>query len=158
SPATCRPTPDPVRRTADREGSMSTETTATVPRTFTRLDVRPVTAVIGAEIRGVDLRDPLDAETAGEIRSALHRWKVVFFRDQPITPEQHLAFGRAFGEITPAHPVVQAGGAHGHPEIFRLDLDRQRKTFAAGRSEASAIVSYDTTRSWHTDITFVPNP
>jgi alpha-ketoglutarate-dependent sulfate ester dioxygenase len=141
-----------------------TTTQPTAPSAWTGLvDVRPVTAVIGAEIHGVDLARPLDPAVVAEITAALHRWKVVFFRDQDITPEQQIAFGRQFGDITPAHPVVGGDGAHGLPEIFRLDAAAQRKVFEAARAAATAAepygsVAFDTSRGWHTDITFVPNP
>jgi alpha-ketoglutarate-dependent sulfate ester dioxygenase len=131
---------------------------STTDRTTTLLDVRPTTAVIGAEIHGVDLSEPLDGAVVDEIRAALHRWKVVFFRDQDISPSQQIAFGRNFGEITPAHPVVGGDGAHGHPEIFRLDAAQQRRVFEAARASADVTETFDTSRGWHTDITFVPNP
>ena len=46
-----------------------------------RLDIRPLSVHIGAEIAGVDISQPLSAGTVEEIRAALLRWKVVFFRD-----------------------------------------------------------------------------
>src|SRR3954453_12900620 len=78
---------------------MTTQTT-----TSALLDVRPVTPVIGAEVHGIDLRQPLDAATVAELSDALVQWKVLFFRDQPLTREQHVAFGRAVGDLTPGHP------------------------------------------------------
>ena len=54
--------------------------------------VRPVTANIGAEIRGVDLREPLDDTTYGALRGALEAHQVLFFREQDISPAQHLAW------------------------------------------------------------------
>jgi alkyl sulfatase len=71
-----------------------------------RLDVRPLTGTIGAEIRGVDLREPLDDATAAEIRQLWLRHKVVFFADQHLEPVHHVAFGRHFGVLTRAYPVV----------------------------------------------------
>src|SRR3546814_16957526 len=77
-------------------------------------DVRPLTPVIGAEIVGIDLRRPLAPETVAEIRAALLKWRVVFFRDQPLSNPQLLAFGRSFGPLTPAHTIAkgQLGRAH----------------------------------------------
>ena len=54
-------------------------------RPYTRLKLEPYTEVIGAEVRGVDLSDPLDDELRDEIRHALLEWKVLFFRDQHLT-------------------------------------------------------------------------
>jgi alpha-ketoglutarate-dependent taurine dioxygenase len=110
------------------------------------LDVRPMAGHIGAEILGVDLSQPLDAATVAEIRSTLLRWKVVFFRDQDITQPQHIAFGRLFGEVTPAHPTLPAAFPE-YPEI--LLLGRGNEFMKDGPRIESR---------WHTDVTFVPNP
>jgi alpha-ketoglutarate-dependent taurine dioxygenase len=110
------------------------------------LDVRPMAGHIGAEILGVDLAQPLDAATVAEIRSTLLRWKVVFFRDQDITQRQHIAFGRLFGEVTPAHPTLPAAFPE-YPEI--LLLGRGNEFMKDGPRIESR---------WHTDVTFVPNP
>src|SRR5687767_4755940 len=53
---------------------------------------------IGAEISGVDLRKPLSAPIATSIRSLLVKHKVIFFRDQELTREQHIRLARHFGE------------------------------------------------------------
>lgn len=60
----------------------------------------PSAAYIGAEIGGVDLRDHLDQNTVEEIRDALHRYKVIFFRDQEIGHAEQVAFARRFGKVT----------------------------------------------------------
>src|SRR5262245_5363902 len=69
------------------------------PRPYTRIKLEPCSEVIGAEVRDVDLAVPLDDALRDEIRDALLEWKVLFFREQHLTPEQHLAFARAFGEL-----------------------------------------------------------
>lgn len=110
------------------------------------LEVRPQSGHIGAEIVGADLTQPLSAGVVAAIRAALLRWKVVFFRGQPIDQEQQIAFGRCFGEVTPAHPTLPAAFPE-HPEILLLDSresDRMGKALIESR--------------WHTDVTFVPNP
>lgn len=132
--------------------------TTTAPRTA--LEIRPLAGHIGAEIHGVDLREPLHPETLAQIRSTLVAWKVVFFRDQQLTQDQHIAFGRQFGEITPAHPTLPPAFPE-HPEILLLDNQAfgKREAEDAGskagsmRSMAPSIES-----RWHTDVTFVPNP
>src|SRR5438445_8317462 len=68
--------------------------------------VRPSTPVIGAEIEGIDLSRPLTTEEVDDIHQALLQWKVLFFRNQEISDEQQLAFGRYFGKLTPAHPIM----------------------------------------------------
>src|SRR3546814_3152603 len=83
--------------------------TVAAPHSFVRLKVAPLTPGIGAEISGIDLACEQDDATIAEIRAALLAYKVVFFRDQFITPEQHIAFARRFGplEIHPATPQDQ---------------------------------------------------
>ena len=109
------------------------------------LDVRPMSGHIGAEVFGVDLSRPLDPAVVAEVRATLLRWKVVFFRDQDLTQDQHVAFGRYFGNVTPAHPTLPAAFPD-HPEILLLDNQKYA-------NDDQTIES-----RWHTDVTFVPNP
>jgi alpha-ketoglutarate-dependent taurine dioxygenase len=113
----------------------------------TTVGVHPTSGFTGAEISGVDLTQPLDSDTVAEIRSALLRWKVVFFRDQDITPEQHVAFGERFATVTPAHPTL--AGIEGHPNILRVGSRPRPEGEVASEHEDN---------NWHTDVTFVPNP
>ena len=109
------------------------------------IDVRPMSGHTGAEILGVDLTH-LTPELVAEIRATLLKWKVVFFRDQDLTQAQHIEFGRAFGDVTPAHPTLPAQIPE-HPEILLLD------------NGGSASLDDPLIESrWHTDVTFVVNP
>ena len=110
------------------------------PRSFTRFSVEPLTARIGAEIGGVDLGAQLDDEMVADIRAALLTWKVIFFRDQDITEDQHIAFARRFGELE-VHPVTPKDQPH--QEIFHL------KTRPGGRTGADL---------WHSDVTWRETP
>jgi alpha-ketoglutarate-dependent taurine dioxygenase len=122
--------------------------------TQAKFQVRPLTPVIGAEISGIDLRHPLDADTAEALKREIHRWRVLFFRDQEITDEQQLAFGRAFGPLTPAHPVAE--GLPEHPEIWeRKAADYKEKRSDVGTPTVRPPRDY---KGWHIDITFVANP
>ncbi|WP_419918779.1 TauD/TfdA dioxygenase family protein [Candidatus Poriferisocius sp.] len=107
---------------------------------MTGLDIRPLTSDIGAEIIGVDLRDELDDAVVGTIRRALLDHLVVFFRDQDITPDQHLAFAGRFGSINvaPFGPKLET-----HPAITVLDQIAPVGGLAA---------------RWHSDNTYMPNP
>lgn len=98
--------------------------------------VSPLTPLIGAEISGIDLAKPLDDATLAALRTALLDWKVIFFRDQDITTEQHLAFARRFGELE-VHPF--APHKEGHPEVLAITHDRDRP----GREN-----------KWHSDVTW----
>jgi alpha-ketoglutarate-dependent sulfate ester dioxygenase len=127
---------------------MTDTTSAALSDTALGIDVRPMSGFIGAEIFGVDLSRPLDPAIVAEIRATLLQWKVVFFRDQELTPAQHIAFGRQFGEVTPAHPTLPAMIPE-HPEILVLG----RRNEAMNEDDVPRIES-----RWHTDVTFVPNP
>jgi alpha-ketoglutarate-dependent taurine dioxygenase len=89
----------------------------------TTLAVRPLSGTIGAEIRGVDLREPLESGTLAELRDLWLGYKVVFFPGQHLEPHQQVAFARSFGPLTKAHPVVPGPIAE-HPEILVLDSER----------------------------------
>lgn len=106
---------------------------------FTQFDARPMSPAIGAELLGADLANPT-ATLVGEVRAALLRYQVVFFRDQDITRAQHIAFARAFGEmeIHPATPQDQS--------------DREVLRIAHGPN------SRGTENAWHSDVTWRERP
>jgi taurine dioxygenase len=105
-----------------------------------QLVVRPLSPAIGAELHGVDLRAELSDAVIGDIRAALLEHKVVFFRDQDITAQQHIAFARRFGEleIHPATPKDQPD-----PEFLRI---------------AHGPTSRGVENFWHSDVTWRETP
>ena len=123
---------------------------------YQHITVAPVTPTIGAEISGVDLREPLTPEQAADIQKALHDWRVVFFRDQDISNDQLKAFGRAFGPLTPAHPI--ANGLEDHPEIWERTVDEYRTRRERTNSLPPGREPPRDYKGWHIDITFVANP
>src|SRR4051812_37234834 len=80
------------------------------------MEVIPSGAALGTEIFGVDLSRSLDNATFDAIVDAFHRYEVVFFRGQELTPEQHIAFSRRFGELE--HHVRADRCRPGYPELF----------------------------------------
>lgn len=104
-----------------------------MPSTIT---VTPMSPTIGAELSGVDLRLPQTDETLTAIRQALLDWKVVFFRDQDVTHEQHLDFGRRFGELE-IHPFVEQHPEY--PEVLKITHDAESHGFE---------------NVWHSDVTW----
>ena len=89
----------------DDVNAQATQTEATIVAglpmpEFRRIGVEPITGAMGCEISGVDLRAPLDTETLAEVMKAFEQFLVIVFRDQNLTPEQHKAFSRYFGELT----------------------------------------------------------
>lgn len=121
---------------------------ATLPRAST-IQVRPVNPVLGAEISGVDLTKPLSADTIADIRAALLKHKVIFFRDQDISYEDHVRFGRYFGDLE-GHPVT----AHvpGFPEILYIEAADGMKI------TESVLPIARPANKWHTDVTFREAP
>ncbi|NIR38092.1 MAG: taurine dioxygenase, partial [Actinobacteria bacterium] len=77
------------------------------------IEFAPITATLGAEVTGVDMAE-VDADTRDRLRKGWMEHKVLVLRDQHITTEQHIAFGRLFGELE-IHPF--ATGHRDHPEI-----------------------------------------
>lgn len=108
---------------------------------YRRLEVRKLTPIIGAEIDGVDLSVPPDEETLAEIERAFAENLVIFFRDQRLTPAQHIAFGRLFGELH-IHPA--APSEPGHPELMIIAAD-ENSSRANGEG-------------WHTDVSCDAEP
>ena len=113
--------------------------------------VEPVTATVGAELGDLDLSAPLAPERVSEVRHALLRWRVVFVRDQHLTPGQLVAFGRSLGDLTPAHPLVP-GLDDDHPEVLVLDSE----DYPLGVGDRTEATSYN--NRWHTDVTFSAQP
>ncbi len=108
--------------------------------TWEHFDAVPLGATIGAELSGVDLTVDLPDEVIAEVRQALLDYKVVFFRNQPLTAAQHVAFARRFGELE-EHPFIPAN--HEHPELVRFE-----KTPDVGGYE----------NGWHSDVTWRAEP
>ena len=70
------------------------------------ISVEPISGAIGAEVLGIDLSAPISDQTIEDIRRAHHDHLVIFFRDQDITPAQHLAFAKRFGEVV-EYPLLK---------------------------------------------------
>jgi taurine dioxygenase len=122
-----------------------------------RATVTPLAGHIGAEIGGIDIAQPLDADALATIQKALDDWKVVFFRNQTLDHGTQIAFGRQFGELTYAHPHDDAP-PDGFPEIYTVDPKRFNEQYGVSPEEAKRIRKYSYTNGWHTDVTPAVNP
>ena len=100
-----------------------------------------LTGVIGAELLDVDISRDLSSQKISDIRQALLENKVILFRGQQLSPEQHIAFTEKFGEISRS-PVYQTLPTH--PQIMPVVKEPKDKD-----------VIGDT---WHTDETYQSAP
>lgn len=106
--------------------------------TETQWDIRRLAGALGAEVRGVALAEAGKTEIAA-IRNLMNQHMVLFFPDQNMTVDQHIAFGRHFGHLE-GHPNLGDTGAE-HPELFELTASQ------GGVAD-----------EWHTDLTFQEEP
>ncbi|MDB5982043.1 MAG: tauD [Pseudomonas sp.] len=104
------------------------------------LHITPLSAALGAQISGVDITQQLNAGQRDAIEQALLKYSVLFFRDQPLTPQQQARFAANFGDlhIHPIYPNVPE-----QPEVLILD---------------TAVTDVRDNAIWHTDVTFLPTP
>jgi taurine dioxygenase len=86
------------------------------------------TPAIGTEVKGLDLRRPLSREVSSFLQALWLKRKVLFFHGQDLTPAQHIAFGRAFGELE-LFPPDPTSSLEGYPEllIFRRGQGSTRR-------------------------------
>ncbi len=110
---------------------------------YRRLRAVPITGTLGAEVSGLTLARPLDDETRAELLDAFDRYLVLVLRDQPMTPEQHLAFSLNFGphQDLPHIPLVD-----GYPQL------------QAVKREAGEARGRVAGQNWHSDSSFLPMP
>ncbi|MGE8177227.1 taurine dioxygenase [Pseudomonas fluorescens] len=104
------------------------------------LTITPLSTALGAQISGVDISQPLNLEQRDAIEQALLKHQVLFFREQPINPQQQARFSANFGDlhIHPIYPNVPE-----QPEVLILD---------------TAHTDVRDNAVWHTDVTFLPTP
>ena len=108
---------------------------------YSHIDVHPVSGALGAEIKGVDISIPLEAEVVSEIRDALLKHLVIFFQNQVITPRQQLNFAEQFG-IPIEYPQLK-GLSHCPLVTEVIKLEHETLNFGG---------------VWHSDTTYLQQP
>jgi taurine dioxygenase len=89
---------------------------------YQRIRIRPLAGALGAEIEGVDLARPCDAETFAEVRRAWLAYHAIFFRSQRLSPQQIEAFAKRFGDLTiTPHVDPIAGTGHVHRMVRQAE-------------------------------------
>jgi taurine dioxygenase len=111
--------------------------------TYQRITVKPMAGTLGAEVAGVDLSGPPDQAAIEDIRRAFHTHQVLMFRDQRLTPEQQLDFGRRFGPLTRS------------PYIKHMD---EYPDIIAVLKEADEHKISTFGNAWHSDFSFLDEP
>ena len=111
---------------------------------FHHIGVEPISGACGAEISGVDLKRPLSPEVEAEVMLAFEHFLVIAFRDQDLTPEEHKAFSRRFGEII---ELPQAPTYNGHS-----DMQEARRE---AHEPENVVPSFE---HFHTDSPFLAEP
>lgn len=111
------------------------------------VSIHPFETALGAEVRGLDLSRPMDDEDFAMVREAFETHSVLLARDLELTPEQHIAFTRRFGELQ--QHVLDQWRHPEYPEILIVsnikDRDRHIGVPHAGRY-------------WHTDLSYMVAP
>ena len=108
---------------------------------YSHINVHPVSGALGAEIKGVDISIPLEAEVVSEIRDALLKHLVIFFQNQVITPRQQLNFAEQFG-IPMEYPQLK--GLPDCPLVTEvIKLEHETLNFGG---------------VWHSDTTYLQQP
>lgn len=109
---------------------------------YSLIDVKPISGALGAEIHGLDIGKELsNEEMKKEVRRAFLEHGVIFFRDQNLTPEQHIYFGKWFGPLN-RHPVLAP--LEGYPDILVIAKEKEELTNIGN--------------AWHSDVTFLERP
>lgn len=118
------------------------------------LDVKKLHPMIGAEVRGVDFRQPVPAEIAKSLNDVWMEHQVLVFPDQPLSDEEHVQATRAFGEPEIFHQnIIKSRFV---PEIFRVsNVDEDDKLMMP---EHPTMQQLGSARKWHTDSSYRPNP
>jgi alpha-ketoglutarate-dependent 2,4-dichlorophenoxyacetate dioxygenase len=122
------------------------------------IHIRTLGTCIGAEVDGIDLREPLSSAQAEEIHAAMDRYAVLVFHNQPLTNEQHLAFTSALGplENTTGNNVRDAADFRLPPTFADVsNLDGNDKPF--GRDDRRRLFAIGN-QLWHSDASFKAVP
>ena len=106
--------------------------------------------LIGTEVRGVDLSRPLDRELVAALDALWMEHLVLIFPGQRITDEQHIAFGRNFGDLE-IHPSLAHRSSRNN-EIYRVsNVDEAGNIIPP---KATAWQYLNLSWLWHTDGSF----
>ena len=104
------------------------------------VSVRKLGAALGAEIRNIDLTQPVSSDDATALRQALLDHQVIVIRGTPLQPDDLVRCGSLFGELT-VHPVFPH--LEGYPPIVVIQNYGKK---------------YSVNEHWHSDVMFIEMP
>ena len=120
------------------------------------LTVSPVAGKLGAEVSGVELSSIGKSDSVvSTIYSLMLRHRVIFFRQQHLSPEQHQHFASLFGDLHVAHPLLPS--KEGYANIFEIDYTLPGSQYPSYEN-GDETKYQDRGVAWHTDITFEDEP
>src|SRR4051812_36310016 len=122
---------------------------ATPNLTTGTLTVRPIGAVMGAEIIGADLSRPQSEREMETFHDALNRYKVIVYRDQELTKEALIAFSRRWASL--GEHIMPGAAADDYEEINVMS-NKGPDGKPTGRHPDP------TAKRWHTDRSYMPRP
>jgi len=111
------------------------------------IEMTSLSTHLGVEIFGIDLSQPIPDPVFKEIEEAFNEQSVVLFRGVKVTPEQHIAFSKRFGELE-IH-VRKEAIRQDYPELFVVS-----NVIENGKP----IGSIDAGQFWHTDLSYKRDP
>jgi alpha-ketoglutarate-dependent 2,4-dichlorophenoxyacetate dioxygenase len=121
------------------------------------MKIVPLHPLFAAEVKDIDLRMPLTTEQVAEIETAMARYAVLAFRDQPIDEDQHSTFTRNFGPIDAG--LTLASGAKRrlrNPDVIDLaNIDLEGNIYDPGHVRNVSLIA---NQMWHSDSSFKSPP
>ena len=115
------------------------------------IQVKQLHPLFVGEVRGVDLREPLDDATFADIQAAIDRDAILVFRGEKLTEEQQIVFSTRFGPLEASNSVLQTKSRVNSKLVDISNLDEDNKVLSAGdRRRMFALGN----QLWHTDSSF----
>jgi taurine dioxygenase len=111
-------------------------------------EIRPLSDALGAEIIGLDVSAPLDAETFAKVHQAHLDHLVLVFRDQTLTPQQQIDFSKRFGPLD-EHPSQGKAHISGYPDILVVSTKTENGKDVGLRNAGP---------TWHSDLAYMERP
>ena len=111
------------------------------------LSIQPISRACGAEVTGIDLTRPLQAQAVQQLHKALGENGILLFRNADLAPRQHIAFSRQFGPLE-TH-VVGEFNLPEHPEVFVVSNVTEE-----GKLKGAVYAG----QYWHSDLSYMKKP